>query len=110
MSDQVMLKKDDIEIVLPAPKRKSTDNGLELQFLALMPEQKTAIADFFENTVVGMKETWTYVDQHGRHLPARFDEPALVFVVFEEGTWDLSTRIALVGYQVIAPVTGRERT
>jgi hypothetical protein len=72
-----------------------TRHEAELEFRSLTSAQKSALADFFENHALGMKETWTYTDPAGGAFQARFAEPRLSFVKVAHDVWDVKVKLEL---------------
>ena len=90
----VTLKTRNASIELPAPSHTTRDDHVELSFYGLTLEQKDALADFFKGPANGMTGLWIYTRFTGRDQVARFIEPALVFVKFED-SWEVSLGVAV---------------
>ncbi|MFH1558016.1 MAG: hypothetical protein ABII76_24695, partial [Pseudomonadota bacterium] len=64
----------------------------ELDFRGLTTAQKAALQGFFNSTVAGVSETWTYTDTAGGTFTARFLDPELRFDQIARGIWDVRIR------------------
>ena len=120
MRPTVTLTKDGTSVTLPAPVRfgrtsvrKGQARGrtaggetfvyelgpevheAELEFHSLTGAEKDSLASFFKETVLGMRESFTYTDPGGTGCEVRFAEPELVFVQYARDVWDCSMRMEL---------------
>jgi len=68
---------------------------VDLPFESLTDAEKAALAGFFDNTVEGGLETFTYTDSNGAARTARFIEPRLNFVKVSANVWDVRLRLEL---------------
>lgn len=64
---------------------------------SLTNTEKTNLESFFDTTVNGAVNTWTYTDENGNDYTARFLEPQLSFEKIAGGIWDIDLRLEIGG-------------
>ena len=67
----------------------------DLSFESLSDSEKAALLSFFDTTVDGAVETFTYRDTNGVTYTARITEPDLEFSKVAGGVWDVALKLEL---------------
>ena len=67
----------------------------DLSFESLSDSEKADLLSFFDTTVDGAVETFTYTDTNGAAYAARITEPDLEFRKVAGGVWDVTLRLEL---------------
>ncbi len=68
---------------------------VDLPFESLTDAEKASLVDFFENTVSGGLQVFTYTDSAETARTARFIDPHLDFTKVVANVWDVRVRLEL---------------
>jgi hypothetical protein len=72
-----------------------TQRGVVLRFAALSDGQRAAMEDFFDTVCQGARNPFTYTDEHGNAVVARFLDSSLAFFRVSHDVWSLALRLEL---------------
>jgi len=72
-----------------------TRNEIDLDFMALTVTQLAALESFYDDTVSGVLQTWTYIDSNGDSHTARFLEPIMEFPKRAWNIYDVRVNLEL---------------